>query len=253
MRIPELAPDEVHVWLLDLPEAATDEAHALLARLRSQLSVDERARADKFVIEPARVQFVVARCALRQLLAGYCAATPSEIGFDKGPRGKPSARGQSIRFNVSHSGQVALIAVSRNLELGVDVEQVWDRQDPYALADRYFSPTELSALDAVAVDQRSEAFFWIWTRKEAYIKARGDGLYLALDSFDVTCGRDPAPRLLASRSHPADVDRFSMFNIDVAAEYPASLLVESVLRTNPGAHPGKPPKLCVHKLAPGLL
>ena len=242
MDITALEPNEVHVWRLRLPEAGTPAADSLLSRLRPRLAADELTREAKFAIEPARVQYVIARVALRELLAGYCDTTAASIQFDKAERGKPSARDLPVRFNVSHSGRVALIAVSRDLEIGVDVEQVWQDDDPYRLADRYFSANELAALTGLPEAARTEAFFWIWTRKEAYIKARGDGLFLGLDSFDVTCGPHPSPQLLASRKHPDDVARFAMFNIDVDAEYPASLLAER--------REGRAPTLRIEELAP---
>jgi len=227
--VPALPPDQVHVWLLRLPEAGTGTCEAVLGRLLPKLSGEERARAAKFLVAPARVQFVVARAALRYLAGQYLNSDSNGLVFMQGERGKPAFRDHQLEFNVSHSGRVALIAFAKFGQVGVDVEQVWEREDPYALAERFFSAAEVAALSALPVDDRRRAFFWIWTRKEAYIKVRGDGLHLALNSFDVTCGPDPSPSLRASRQHPADVQRLCMFNIAVDDEYPASLIAARLL------------------------
>jgi len=226
MTAAQLDPGHVHYQLIELPAAGSEDGASLLARLSPLLSSDERDRAAKFAIEQAHIQYVAARVTLRRALAGYLGIDPAAVRFAKAERGKPYLPDHAIRFNVSHSGQLALLAFSRDLELGVDVEQVWADDDPFALADRFFSPAEIAALSALPADQRRGGFFDLWTRKEAYIKARGDGLHLSLSSFDVTCGPGVPARLLASRNHPDDVAHFAMFNLAVPDGYRAAVVAE---------------------------
>lgn len=225
-EIPTLPAGEVHVWRIAFPETGTTEASARLRAARDLLRPDELERADRFRVERAHIQFALTRAVLRTGLAGYLSRPTEQIALCADKRGKPRLSDNAMFFNVSHSGRVALLAFCRDRDLGIDVEQVWPERHSDEIAERYFSPAEMAIMRSLPPAQRKEAFFWVWVRKEAYLKARGDGLYLDLDSFDVTVGVDPAPRLLASRHHPDDVARWEMCDIHVTPEYPAALLVE---------------------------
>ncbi len=194
-RAPRLNGSDVHVWVLPLKcdaEAVPD--------LERALSPDEIARADRFVFAHLRRRYVVARGALRFLLGTYLDTGPESITFAYMERGKPvlDERHRShLVFNVSHSQELALIAVSTGGDLGVDVEALRPMPDAADIAERFFSPVERAALRALPAASRDEAFFACWTRKEAYIKAIGDGLTCPLDTFDVSCAPDEPARLLA--------------------------------------------------------
>ena len=211
--VPGLGPGDVHVWRaeLDLPVAA-------VAALDALLSGDERDRAARFHFERDRRRFTVARGGLRALLGAYLGAPAAAIAFDYGSHGKPRLAGAltagDLRFNVSHSAGVALYAVARGREVGVDVEGHREDFATAEIAERFFSPAERQALAALPPDRRCEAFFACWARKEAYIKARGLGLSLALDAFDVSLAPGEPAALLATRDDPAERDRWSVRALD---------------------------------------
>ena len=161
---------DVHVWYVDLAVEAETQR-----RLAAGLSEDEGARAARFVFARDTRRFVVARSALRALLAGYLDVTAAALAFAYGPHGKPALDGGRavLGFNLSHSGEVAVVAVGWDRALGVDVELWRPLPDLVALAARSFAPRELAVLDALPETERPEAFFRCWTRKEAFIKATG--------------------------------------------------------------------------------
>ena len=167
---------------LDLREPAVQHLWQLLAP-------DEQARAERFIFHKDRTHFVVARGLLRVLLGRYLQRHPQHLHFCYGPHGKPELApdmgDDTLCFNVSHAHGLALYAVTRQRDLGVDVEHVRPGFAEEHIAERFFSPREVAVLRALPVALQSTAFFACWTRKEAFIKARGDGLSLPLDQFDV--------------------------------------------------------------------
>lgn len=221
---PALRADEVHVWRIALEPPRTS-----LARLAARLSQDERRRAARFRFERDRRRFHAARGALRELLAGYLGEEPERLAFVEGLHGKPGlaiSRGEELRFNLSHSGELALCAVSRRREVGVDVEQVRELPDAEALARRFFSDVETAALEALPEAQRLAAFFRCWTRKEAYLKAVGAGLLQPLDGFDVSLLPELGECELSVRGRPEETARWSLQSLDVGAGYAAAVVAE---------------------------
>jgi 4'-phosphopantetheinyl transferase len=192
------------------------------------LSEAERARAARFHFEADRRRFVASHVALRGILASHLGVEPSSLAFGEGPHGKPfldaPETGRSIRFSLSHSGGVALVAVSLGREVGVDVERVRPREDLDRFVARYLSPLEREVLARVASRDRLRVFFETWTLKEAYLKACGDGLLRELDAFDVTVG-DAQPRLLAVRDRPEDEARWTLGRLDPRQGYVAAVAV----------------------------
>jgi 4'-phosphopantetheinyl transferase len=180
-----LAANEVHVW-----RASLNCEPSVFSRLESSLSPDERARADHFVYNVDRSRFVMARGILRELLGRYLERPANTINFSYGSYGKPEiSQPQSprpIRFNLSHSHGLALFAVALNRTVGIDLEMIRKESAGEDIAARHFSSREIEELGGLPVDQRVEGFFLCWTRKEAYLKATGDGLRISLDSFDVS-------------------------------------------------------------------
>jgi len=180
----ELAGDEIHVW-----RAALDLPAETVARLGETLSADERERAARFRIERVRRRYVVARGLLRTVLGRYLGRPPEELRFEYGTNGKPAlAPGEDggLRFNVSHSDDLGVFAVARGREIGVDVERLRPVPRAEQIAERFFSLPERVAFRGVPAERKVEAFFTCWTRKEAYIKARGEGLSHPLDQFAVS-------------------------------------------------------------------
>lgn len=214
---------QVHVFAADL-----DLARAGKAFLPSWLSPDEQERASRFHFERDRRRFMAARGLLRGLLGRYCEREPSTLRFAYGPRGKPSllAPAGSLRFNLSHSGGLALFAFVREVELGVDLEQERPVPEAASIAERYFSRRENADLRSLAEPERSRAFFRCWTRKEAFIKATGDGLSRSLDAFDVTLAPGEPARLVRVEGEPALAGRFWLQDLEVSAGFAAALASE---------------------------
>ena len=220
-----LPPDQVHVWqasLVQLPET--------VRRLGQTLSEAELARAARFHFERDRQAFIVARGALRLLVAGYLICAPDDVQFTYGPHQKPALAHPETRpqlyFNVSHSHRQALFAFNWGREIGVDIEQIRPLSDDEAIARRFFSARDYETFIALPDHLRAEGFFNCWTRKEAYIKALGDGLTHPLDAFDVTLKPGDPARLLAVRGAPDEVARWSMTALTPASGYSAALVIE---------------------------
>ena len=180
-NFPELPENQVQVWRTALPRTEQEAAPYL-----PLLSPDEQARAGRFILPRSRAAFVGARGTLRLLLGRYLGIDPAQLRFCYSPQGKPALEGHDLCFNLSHSGSLALHAFSRRLPLGIDVERLRPEVADAQIARRFFSPREVAALELVAPQRRTEAFFTCWTRKEAYLKARGEGLSLGLDAFAVS-------------------------------------------------------------------
>lgn len=192
--VPPPSQGEIHVWAWSLvadPDTVRE--------LRALLDPEERARADRFVFDRDRVRFTVAHARLRRILSECLSKAADRLVFRAGSHGKPElANDVGLRFNLTHSGELALLAISRDLELGVDVEDIRPLSDD-AIADRFFSEPEVRALRAVAPQSRLAAFYSCWTRKEAVLKGTGMGLSGGLDSFAVSIAGDDPPTITSLR------------------------------------------------------
>jgi len=180
-------------------EVSDDE----LARCRALLNDEERARADRFRFAKHARRFTVARAFLRTALGDTLGRSAESIVLELSENGKPFLAGGELQFNLSHSHELAVMAIAET-RVGVDVEHVRPMPDASRLAERFFAPDEASGLRRVAEDDRDHAFFRIWTAKEAYLKARGAGIaVLPLSSFAVSLDRDAPSLLRADDDDPA--------------------------------------------------
>jgi 4'-phosphopantetheinyl transferase len=219
-----LPANEVHVWRATLEMSASD-----VAKLWQVLSPDERERADRFHFEADRRRCVIGRGLLRLLLGRISDEPARQLRFEYDKYGKPSLiaeRASPLQFNLSHSGEVVLIAIAVGRAIGIDVERIRADVATDRIAENYFSENECKTLASLAAHMQCEAFFACWTRKEAYLKARGDGLSLPLDQFDVSLRPDEEPRLLETRHDPADARRWTLRALDAGRGYAAALAVE---------------------------
>lgn len=220
-ELPSLDGDDVHVWRVDL-EAARQAQPTLLA----MLSPDELERAGRFHFDRDRLQFSATRAVLRGLLAAYTRCEPLALEFAAGANGKPAlTTPAAIAFNVSHSGVWAVIALSRRGAVGVDIEAERPLDDRDTLATQFFSAAESARLRALVPSERDRAFFTCWSRKEAYVKAVGDGLSYPLEAFDVTFA--PAePVRLTVPGDPAETARWTLEALPAPPGYAAALVTE---------------------------
>ena len=191
------------------------------------LSEEERGRAARFVFAEHRTHFIVARGVLRQLLGSYLETPPEALRFAYGMHGKPELAGQhaqsGLRFNLSHSHRLALYAVTRGREVGIDVEHPRPGVDVERLARRFFAPQEIEGLLGMPPGRRWEGFYNCWTRKEAYLKARGEGITVALDSFAVSLRPGEPAALLRCAADSSEVARWRLQALLPGEEYVAAL------------------------------
>ncbi len=216
---------EIHIWRirLDCPAGQT-------ARLAALLSPDEEERAARYRIDEVRREYIVGRAALRLLLASYLGDAPRAIAFAYEERGRPVLAqnhcASGLCFNLSNARVLALAAFTRGQRIGVDLESNKRRVELMDVAARFFAPAERAALFGLAVDRQRQAFFNCWTRKEAYLKARGMGLSRPLDRFEVSLAPGEPARLLSDATEPDAPGRWSLVSVNGLPGYTAALAVE---------------------------
>jgi 4'-phosphopantetheinyl transferase len=222
---PDLPDNAVHIWRVPLNHRSERTALSL-----EVLSPDERDKAARFHFDKDRNQFVQARAALRFILSEYLNVPPQTLWFSYGPHGKPAlANGHaesSLRFNLSRRDGLALIAVTRGREIGIDVEFIRADAPFFEIADVSFSSSESATLRTLPESSRAAGFYNCWTRKEAYVKARGEGLSFPLKQFDVSLTPGDSPMLLNVRDDLDEIDRWTLQEIPVAEDYVSALAVE---------------------------
>jgi 4'-phosphopantetheinyl transferase len=216
---------DVDVW-----EASLRQPADWIEGFRQTLSGDELRRADAFHFQRHREAFIVGRGLLRSLLGGYLGVPPQELLFSYTEFGKPSlsesSRAGSLRFNFSSSHEMALCAFTLNREVGVDIEHRRAEVECEQLAERFFSAPENESLQKLPRQLRPRAFFDCWTRKEAFIKAVGEGLSFPLDQFDVSLAPGETAALLTVRGDAGEAARWSVVDLPAPPGYAAALAVE---------------------------
>ncbi len=223
----ELSPDIAHVIRLNL-----NLAHEQWSPLIGLLSDEERARATRFRFDEPRRQFVICRATLRQLLGTLYGVVPEAVSFHYGSCGKPELLFQEltssvpqIEFNVSHSGTIGLIAIATGASIGVDVEQMSPDVKFLQLAERFFAPTEATELKSLQPEKQLNGFYRGWTCKEAYIKAKGDGLSLSLSSFCVAIDPDQPASLCHVDDQPDEPTEWTTESLKVSENHAAAVMV----------------------------
>jgi 4'-phosphopantetheinyl transferase len=225
-----LSTDEIHIWHWE-PVCPPSE----LIDLRNILAEDERQRALRFHLPEHGGEFVINRARLRSLLAGYVAKSPEQLVFEYSPRGKPGLRdGGGLRFNLSHSHGRAALAIVRDREIGIDVEQIRPQPDARRIAQRFFSLRERQFLQELSESELDQVFFRCWTRKEAYIKAKGEGLSIPLHEFDVSLAAGQPAMLLSTRPDPEEAKRWVLHDLALKSGYAGALAVAAEAASAPG-------------------
>jgi len=221
-----LEDDEVHVW-----RAQLDAPEAVIHQLRETLDPAEVARADRFHFEKDRRQFVIGRGLLRTILGRYLNLKPHALRFGYAAQGKPFLMeigddASSCCFNLSHSAGVVLIAVTANRESGIDLERIRPEFANETIAEEFFSSQEIAALRGLPTHAQPEAFFNCWTRKEAYLKARADGLSFPLSQLSVSLIPGEPAALLRVHGEPDETARWSLLHLNPGTGYVGALVVE---------------------------
>lgn len=212
---------EVHVWATSLNVSPT-----VRERYRSSLSADETTRADRFIRSSDRDAFVASHGMMRHLLGAYTGCDPAALSFTDGKYGKPSLCGRhGLQFNMSHSGALAVLAVTAAPDVGVDIERLRPVDDLFTLAERFLSVREVAALQALPTAEVRRGFFNAWTRKEAFVKGLGRGLSLPLRTFDVTLTPGEPARLLATRQEASTGRPWTLRELNPAPDVVGALAV----------------------------
>lgn len=224
-RFPILADDEAHLWRIPLSVSP-----ASLRTCQVLLSPTENDKACRFYREVDRHRYIVARGSLRRLLGHYCQADPAQLRFRYNSYGKPflcdDHGSPNLQFNLSHSQDLALIGFTLNRGIGVDIEFNRPKVDFAHIADEFFSVREAQELRALPESARLQAFYRCWSRKEAYIKALGQGMSFPLNQFSVSVAPDAPAQLVHVHSHDQEAGRWEMFDLSPASGYSAAMIVE---------------------------
>jgi len=223
----QLASDEVHSWC-----ASLDVSPETSARLYATLTPDERTRSARFQFERDQQRFIVARGVLRDLLGRYLQTQPGHIRFAYNAFGKPDLSpefGNRLTFNLSHSAGRALIAIATVSNVGVDLEYIRAQSEYADIARRFFSTAEVDYLSALPSHLYAEAFFSCWTKKEAYLKACGEGLAIPLNSFSVPLTIHPVDTpvdLYVASKDKVPATRWSLYTLRPAPGYAGALAID---------------------------
>jgi 4'-phosphopantetheinyl transferase len=214
----------VHVWAgpLDVPDSD-------LAAFKNALSLRDLDRAGRFHFERDRNRFIVAHGWLRQLLSSYLSVPPEELEFKYGAKGKPALSdfgdGAGLEFNMTHAEGLSLIAVCQGAPVGIDLERIRPLTDAEDLVERFFSKHEIAAFKDLPDDQKAEAFFNLWTRKESWLKSTGEGIAHLLDQVEVTFAPGDSARLLRMPEAFAPITDWSLCDLAPAPGFAAALAV----------------------------
>ncbi len=227
----QIAESQVHLWTGDSRQAEAEQFTHLL-------SADEKARAVRFHFDPDRNDFGFARGMMRVVLGSYLGADPEDIDFSYSEHGKPALAcvyaEAALRFNLSHTQGSVLMAICRDREVGVDIERVREDVEAEEIAAQFFSMAEREALMDLPREFRAPAFFRCWTRKEAFLKARGHGLSFPLERFDVSIGAGETAVRLTTRPDPAEAQRWQILQAPAPEGCAAAVAVASSPQSDSG-------------------
>lgn len=217
--------DQVHVWRIDW-----DPQEKNLDQFIKLLSIKEAHQASKFYFEADRIRYIVMRSSLRRLLGKYLEVAPADLEIAYSHHGKPYLVNldihKKINFNISHADRLGLIAIAMDRRVGVDLELVRQEDSIEAISQRFFTPEESKQIMSLPASLQPEAFFTCWTRKEAFIKARGEGLSIPLDQFEVSIYPKDDPKLLIIKNNPVELGRWLMFHLEPGDDYVGALVVD---------------------------
>jgi 4'-phosphopantetheinyl transferase len=220
-----LSSDEVHVW-----RASLDQPAWRVQNLRHSLTTDELSQARRFYFPTERRRFIIARWLLRTILSRYLDLEPGQLRFSYNDYGKPSLAREfdpgMLNFNLSYSDGLALYAIARGREVGIDLERIRPVAEAEGIAERFFSPEENAQFRTLPAGLKQKAFFTCWTRKEAYIKARGKGMSLPMDQVEVSLAPDEPAILLSTGDTLQKVSHWSLRELMPGPSYAAALAVE---------------------------
>jgi 4'-phosphopantetheinyl transferase len=217
-----IPPDEIHIYQTNL-----DKSPAEINNFKKLMSVDELQKAARFKFDIDRNNYITGRGFLRTILSQYLNTSPEDIMFSYAEKGKPYVKDIEIKFNLSHSKNYAVYAIALNTEVGIDIEYLKNIPDAYDISERFFSEEEREELKKMNEDRISLAFLNCWTRKEAFIKAVGEGLSYPLADFSVSISPGSEPGILWIKKNINEVKEWTLYNIKTDQSYISSVAVKS--------------------------
>lgn len=224
-KSPNLQMHQAHIWSAML-SCDTQKLKIFF----DLLDANEQARAKRFHFEKDRNQFIASHGILRKILSGYLNVSPEKIIFSYNEFGKPFIANQSdIQFNLSHSKNIALIGVTKNYSIGIDIEYIKQMRDIDAIAERYFSAHEYSALKQLSTEEKQLAFFNGWSRKEAFLKAHGQGLSYSLEKIEVNLLANETAKFIAIHDANENISDWELYNLEPANDFAAALAIKGHL------------------------
>ncbi len=230
MNFSSASPDEfslvdgsVHVWSADLNRSTAE-----VDEMYEWLSPDEQERSHRFISKSLTDSYVVSHAILREILGRYLNQDPASLVFEKTPHGKPYLNGQNLTFNMTHTQGVALYAIALQ-PVGIDIECLSRAVEVEEIAKRFFTPSEYQLLLMLPVEQRQQAFYRCWTRKEAFIKAMGEGLTYGLDKFEVDFMKDQNC-LISIENSTAKAKEWDLMALNYSAEHTAALALKGAIK-----------------------
>jgi len=223
-RHPELGSDEIHIWRANLAELAS-------AGDLEILDDDERERSARFVKPEHGSRYATAQALLRRMLSAYTGRSVQDIAYRRGPNGKPYLLDSSLEFNITHSGDLLLAAVTLGREVGIDIEHVRPERPVMSLAKRYYTPAEVAWIGTLQKEEQARAFFRLWTLKESFLKARGTGLPGGLNTFEYALVDEDEPRLLWTHPPHGKPEDWSSWELTAHPDYTAAMVVSGPART----------------------
>jgi len=220
----ELDKDEAHVW-----RAFLNQDQATISELSAILAPDERRRAERYYRAVDRERFIVARGVLRKIISIYLGVSPGDLEFSYNQYGKPQISAEqnsrNLNFNLSHSHEMALYALTIGRDVGIDIEYIREDFATLEIAEHFFAKAEVNALAALPAEERVKAFFNCWSRKESYIKALGLGISFPLDRFTVSIATG-VPGLLKVEDDDHEPERWTMYELSPGEGYAAAMIIE---------------------------
>lgn len=214
----KLSENEIHIWLVDLETQLQN-----LKAYWSYLSKIEQSRAIKFRFESHKNNYIIRTGILRILLSNHLMCQPNEIEFEVGEFGKPKLNNSTLTFNLSHSKSKALIALTQNIEIGIDLEYIDASIDAKTIAIHFFSNDEMKQLYTLNNENLADEFFNIWSKKEAFIKAIGTGLTYPLDAFDVSLDTLEKKALTRIKNSTKEAQKWNLFSIKTFNNYAGAI------------------------------
>jgi len=217
-----LLQNQVHIWFINFNISEDD-----ITLLYKFLSEDEIVKASKFKFNKDKICSIITRGALRLLSSKYLNIKPEDIPFKYGDYGKPDYDFKTnLKFNISHSGQMAVIGFVLNDDIGVDIEEIKTNFDVLDIASNYFSNSEIEALKNLSLESQTKGFYRCWTRKESFIKANAKGLSFPLDSFSVSIDSDEKTELLETNWDKNETDLWKLFSFSPQKNYIGAVSVK---------------------------